>query len=265
MLKCRLYGENNSQTVILIHGGPAAFGNMKIIAENIQDDFRVVEPKQRTESSNEITVKHHIEDLKEIVERFTNDNNKPSLLGHSWGAMLALCYAAEYSDTISSVVIVGCGTFDEMSRSKMKSIISERLTKEIRDELEKIDNSNLSIDEKLSKKGKVINKIYNYDNFEDNSVIECSAKAHEKSWNDMMKLQKEGVYPKTFDNITIPVLMLHGKYDPHPGNLIYNNLKKYIPKLEYISYEKCGHSPWLEKSFYREFYYNLKKIWDYRK
>jgi pimeloyl-ACP methyl ester carboxylesterase len=39
------------------------------------------------------------------------------LVGHSWGAMLALCYAAEHP--VERVVLVGCGTFDEASRAEL--------------------------------------------------------------------------------------------------------------------------------------------------
>jgi pimeloyl-ACP methyl ester carboxylesterase len=51
----------------------------------------------------------------------------PALVGHSWGAMLALVYASIYSDNISAIVIVGCGTFDPESRAQMKRTIEERI------------------------------------------------------------------------------------------------------------------------------------------
>ena len=41
--------------------------------------------------------------------------------------------------------------------------------------------------------------------------------------------------------------MLHGTYDPHPGKMIRDNLKQYIPQLEYREFDKCGHAPCIEK------------------
>jgi pimeloyl-ACP methyl ester carboxylesterase len=43
------------------------------------------------------------------------------------------------------------------------------------------------------------------------------------------------------------VLMLHGCYDPHPGEFIRDGLQKFIPHLEYGEFERCGHSPWIEE------------------
>jgi pimeloyl-ACP methyl ester carboxylesterase len=38
---------------------------------------------------------------------------KPSIVGESWGAMLALAYASAYPETTAAIVLVGCGTFDK--------------------------------------------------------------------------------------------------------------------------------------------------------
>jgi pimeloyl-ACP methyl ester carboxylesterase len=63
----------------------------------------------------------------------------------------------------------------------------------------------------------------------------------------MIRCQEEGIYPQAFTLINSPVIMLHGKYDPHPGKMIRDKLKLYIPQLEYREFEKCGHSPSKEK------------------
>ena len=63
----------------------------------------------------------------------------------------------------------------------------------------------------------------------------------------MVRLQMEGIYPAAFANIQVPVLMVHGDYDPHPGRLIRDSLRPYLPQLEYRELEHCGHYPWQEK------------------
>ena len=91
----------------------------------------------------------------------------------------------------------------------------------------------------------------NYDCVSDiigNSETESfDMKAHTETWNDMIRCQEEGIYPQTFTVIRSPVIMLHGTYDPHPGKMIRDKLKRYIPRLEYHEFEKCGHSPSKEK------------------
>jgi pimeloyl-ACP methyl ester carboxylesterase len=64
----------------------------------------------------------------------------------------------------------------------------------------------------------------------------------------MLRLQTDGTYPAAFAAIKVPVLMVHGTFDPHPGRLILESLRPHLSQLEYRELEHCGHYPWLEKS-----------------
>ena len=61
--------------------------------------------------------------------------------------------------------------------------------------------------------------------------------------------------------IDVPVLMLHGDVDPHPGLLIAEDLREYIPHLEYVEFAECGHSPWLERRARTAFFSSLIMPW----
>ena len=140
-------------------------GNMASLAQQMADEFAVIEPLQRPSGEEPLTVAIHVGDLHEVVQTLGNDA-KPALVGSSWGAMLALVYAARYPTAVASLALVGIGTFD------------------------------LPFDEK----------------------------ANTETWNDMLRLQAA---------IHAPALMLHGSYDPHPGTMIYESLKPWIPHLQY--------------------------------
>src|SRR5262249_48324750 len=73
------------------------------------------------------------------------------------------------------------------------------------------------------------------------------ARAHRESWDDMLHLQREGVYPAAFARIHVPVLMIHGAEDPHPGRMILAGLTPHVPAIEYVEIARCGHYPWLER------------------
>jgi pimeloyl-ACP methyl ester carboxylesterase len=75
----------------------------------------------------------------------------------------------------------------------------------------------------------------------------------------MLRLQAEGVYPRSFAAIESPVLMLHGADDPHPGAMIRDSLTPYLPQLEYRELERCGHYPWLERAAHDEFFATLRE------
>jgi len=85
-------------------------------------------------------------------------------------------------------------------------------------------------------------------------------RAHTESWDDMVRLQRDGMYPAAFAQITSPVLMLHGAYDPHPGPLIRASLQAYLSQLEYCELDRCGHYPWTER-FAGDEFFALMREW----
>jgi pimeloyl-ACP methyl ester carboxylesterase len=74
----------------------------------------------------------------------------------------------------------------------------------------------------------------------------------------MIRLQATGVYPAAFEAIDLPVLMLHGADDPHPGTMIRDTLRTHIPRLEYEEWARCGHYPWLERDVRAGFFTFLR-------
>ncbi len=253
-LRFRSYGVNGP-TIILIHGGPGAPGNLAPIGRYFADDFRLFEPFQRSSSDLPLTVDRHISDLHDFIRQHC-PNEKPHLLGHSWGAMLTLAYAAEYCECVDSLILVGCGTFDSRHRKILKQTIQQRITPEIRAQLESIGNDIPNPDERLAAMGKIIQPIYYYSLLpeEPDDEITPDARAHHQTWDDMINQQKQRRYPATFANIKNPVLMLHGDFDPHPGVQIRDQLIEYMPQLEYVEFANCGHYPWQESQTQDKFY-----------
>ena len=68
-----------------------------------------------------------------------------------------------------------------------------------------------------------------------------------ETWADALRLQREGVEPQVFAKITARVLMVHGNVDPHPGAMTRDVLRRFVPHLEYVELERCGHEPWRER------------------
>ncbi len=79
-------------------------------------------------------------------------------------------------------------------------------------------------------------------------------KAYDETWSDMRRLQDDGTYPNAFAAIESPILMMHGQYDPHPGRMIRDSLLPFLPQLEYREFERCGHSPWIERASREQFF-----------
>jgi len=230
---------------------------MAPVARGLSGSFRVLEPWQRGSSETPLTVSRHVEDLHELIEtRCPAD--RPALLGSSWGAMLSLAYAAEHPDRAGALVLVGCGTFDVDARRKMEETIRQRMSASLRRRIDRLARDIPDPDRRFEALGRLLLPVYSYDATGDDMDMEqCDERAFRETWTDMLRLQREGMYPAAFSAITTPVLMVHGAADPHPGRRIRDSLARHIPQLEYLELKRCGHYPWLEKHVRDRFFHDV--------
>jgi len=225
-----------------------------VARELAASSFRVLEPMQRGSGGERLTVARHVADLAELVDSQCG-GARPALVGSSWGAMLALAYGASHPDRAGPIVLIGCGTFDRVARQRLWSDLEEREDETFRRRMERLEKEIPDADERLEALGRLLLPLYSYDLITTELEIErCDARAHRETWADMLRLQADGVYPAGFASIEVPVLMLHGASDPHPGPMIRTSLEPYIPQLEYREWKRCGHYPWLEKAVRDEFF-----------
>jgi pimeloyl-ACP methyl ester carboxylesterase len=178
--------------------------------------------------------------------------------------MLALCYAAQYPEKAGPIILVGCGTFDQTARSQMQATIEARKDANLRSRLRRLSAEFTDPTDRFMQTVKLTRPLYDFDPIDPYPDQEehgpFDSVAHEETWNDMLRLQADGVFPGAFEVIESPVLMLHGQHDPHPGKMIRDSLLPYLPQLEYHEFEDCGHTPWIEESA-REAFYSVIREW----
>ena len=241
-IEVRTYGTHGPE-VVVIHGGPGARGTMAPVARGLADSFRVFEPIQRGSGERPLTVGRHIEDLRKVIEAMPS--GCPALVGHSWGAMLALA---------GPIALIGCGTFDTASRGVFRATCEARMDDDLRKQMQHVEMDVSDPAERVEQMGSLYARLYAYDPLDaEERQGTFDARAHDETWSDMIRLQVEGVYPAAFSAILSPVVMLHCDYDPHPGRMIYANLRDYVPQMEYRELLKCGHEPWRETTVREEF------------
>jgi pimeloyl-ACP methyl ester carboxylesterase len=262
-IQVRTYGSTGRE-VLVLHGGPGAPGSASGLAKLLADDFRVLEPLQRRSGTVKLTVERHVEDLAEVAPFGA------ALVGHSFGAMLALSYAAKYPDRVSRILLIGVGTYSESSRGELHNTLLTRLGESGLNEVRRLqsDLTNttdpLIRDKILRNLGGAFSIIESYELIDpyDASLdaLPADARGHDETWQDVIRLQNEGIEPARFASITCPVMFLHGDTDPHPGESTRDQLREYLPHLEYLELERCGHEPWREK-FARETFMATLRIW----
>ena len=257
-MRVRTYGTSGP-FVIVLHGGPGAPGYMAPVARALADTFRVLEPMQRGSGGEPLTIARHVDDLYKLMEERC-PGVRPALVGHSWGAMLALAYAAAHPGHVMALALIGRGTFERAARDRMKSIQEERTDDNLRRRLEQLPEGFPNIDDQLRVRGKLIEQLDSYDPIStDGEDVVVDARANQETWQDMVRLQEEGVYPAAFASTHALVVMLHGDHDSYPGRMIRASLEPHIPQPEYREWKRCGHYPWLEKAAHNEFFVALRE------
>lgn len=225
MIEVRAYGHAGP-LVILLHGGPGAAGEMAPVARELARGRRVLEPLQRSSGAVPLTVALHVADLHEVVECHCG-GAAPALVGYSWGAMLALCYAAEHP--VERLVLVGCGTFDPVARAELVR--------------------------RRAAGGDAVDPVETGE-----ADVPFDERGHHETWNDMLRLQADGTYPARFSRIRAPVTMIHGAEDPHPGRMIRDGLAPHVHDLGYVELPSCGHKPWVERHARAAFFAHLDEL-----
>jgi pimeloyl-ACP methyl ester carboxylesterase len=245
--------------VAVLHGGPGAPGSVGSLAAALADSFRVLEPLQRRRDDLPLTVARHVADLDDVLEE------PVALVGWSFGAMLALSFAARHLDLVRSIALVGCGTYDTESRAACRRTMAERLGPERLEEVRRLDRLRAAAtdraerDRLLAEAGALASVAQAHDAVADDAwTTDVDADGHEETWRDVLRLQDEGLEPAVFASIRAPVRMFHGVADPHPGEETRDVLRRVIPHLGYEAFAECGHAPWLERRAREAFLRSLR-------
>lgn len=207
----------------MLHGGPAAPGSAAGLAQGLASDFFVLEPFERSSGTVPLTVAQHVDDLAAIAPQ------PCAIVGHSWGAMLGLSFTARFPERVARLALVGCGTYNEECRA----VYRER-SKAGPDSFDLIDDGDADADSPP-----------------------FDPAGHTETWEDELRLQREGREPQSFTSISCPVLMLQGDLDPHPGPETCAFLRQFIPQIEYVEFAQCGHDPWRERRAREPFFKTL--------
>ncbi|MEQ8766748.1 MAG: alpha/beta hydrolase [Planctomycetota bacterium] len=251
----RRYG-NSGRAVVLLHGGPGAPGSLEPLATALEDEYRAYEFWQRHSGEVPLTVARHVQDLSTILDREL-PFERPIVLGHSWGAMLALAFAASHPSRCHSLILIGCGTFDEASRAELRRC---RARKNLLSRVEGLMAEVEDPDERLARMGRMFLQADSVDPVPGACQVgQADALGHEETWADMMRCQEAGMYPAAFERIDVPVTMIHGAEDPHPGRLIRDGLVPHLPELRYVEIPRCGHTPWIEREASERFHEVLRE------
>lgn len=254
-MNVRFYGEKPFKAA-LIHGGPGAAGDMKIVCETLSKDFGVLEPLQTQKS-----IEGQLSELKDTLEK-----HAPSpivLIGHSWGAMLSFMFASKYPHLVKKLVMVSSGNLEAKYASKMQENRTEKFgqlsdhDKHTLEHLQEVlqDKLHPNRNQAFATYGTMMNKLDAYDPCPievDTSLY--NADIFHAIWTEASTLRNSGQLLEMGKNIRCNVTAIHGEDDSHPAHGVKASLEKVIQQVSFFTLEKCGHTPWLETHAKDDFY-----------
>ena len=253
-------GNSEGEPFIFSHGGPglsqnyllpyfdALAANYQLIFYDQRGSGKSAFPKDTTS----INIATFVEDIEAIRKYFGKD--KITLVGHSWGSLLALHYGQKYPDNLTQLILISpaptTSAYYEKMLSNMQQKRKEEDTKELvrlmmSKEFEKRDP------ETFAKAMKIGDKSNLYDQTKVDSLYELhnyNKKTAGNFWlvsNIMEKNFFNYDITSEINNISCPSIIIIGDMDNVPfasNQLLSETLKN--TKLEVI--KETGHYPFFE-------------------
>jgi len=256
MESLRKYG-NPLFTVVVIHGGPGAPGEMAPVARDLSANRGVLEPLQ-----TKATLEGQVRELKEVLEE--NGALPVTLIGFSWGAMLSFIFTARYPQLVKKLILIGSGPYEEKYAT---NIMKTRISRLGKDDWEYFLSLNEALnnpsakyrDKALCNFGELMSKVDAFDPLPHKTeLLECSYDIFKGVWEEASELRNSGKLMQMGNKIKCPVVAIHGDYDPHPFEGVKEPLSRVLKDFRFILLEKCGHKPWVERQAKTRFYDLLK-------
>ncbi|HEY3558577.1 MAG TPA: alpha/beta hydrolase [Kribbella sp.] len=238
--------------VVFVHGGPGLWDDHAVLAEML-DDLTVVHRFDqrgcgRSGPSELQSMQRSAQDIDELRAYFGHE--QIVVIGHSFGASLALTYAASYGDHVAGVVYLdGVGIGDW--RTAYHEEQARRMTPEQAARLDDLTGRKRTHDEEIEF------RVLSW--FTDHADSERAMEwAHASATVDLpinfAANSALGAVGRATDDelkamaasIQAPVTFVHGSEDPRPAWAV-RDLAGHVPNHTFHLIPAAGHSPWLEQ------------------
>ncbi|MBX7067425.1 MAG: alpha/beta fold hydrolase [Parachlamydiales bacterium] len=254
---CRSAGKGNP--LIVIHGGPGLSQDYLLpeLYELAENNFVIFYDQRGAGNSTgkidqTLNLAALIRDLDHL--RLTFGLEKVSLLGHSWGGLVAMQYAVDHPESIEKLILSNPAPASTKDFAKFEEEYIRRTTP-LQEEINHIlmspeyANGNPETHEFLNR---MIFCTFCH-KAEDANLINLTMS--QTAWTNCIKINPTlwgSTLIESFDlhdrlkKLSIPTLIIHGDDDPIPL-VVVQHIHESIPDSKLIVLENCGHFPYLEK------------------
>jgi proline iminopeptidase len=269
--------------VLYLHGGPGynSYSFEKTIGAQLEQHMQMVYLDQRGSGRSDTAADgdYSVAAIVEDVEAMRRALNVPQfvLMGHSFGGMIALEFAAKYNEHVQSLIILdGIADMPAVTALSVKELSDrypdvwkETEDRDSRKALAKalasgdacaISRANLAVIFDVQSK---VHGFHNWQQFHDPKYREQQAALDEESGLEDRQKQRMPLWGKAyfsptstvacyrfaaFSRITMPALVIAGKYDYAIGAAQMKLLAERLPHAKYDEFPESGHFVYAEES-----------------
>jgi len=264
-LYVRVVGKG--QPVIVLHGGPD-FDHSYLLPDldRLTDAFRLIYYDQRGRGKSaenvrpeEVTLRSDLDDIDRVRQHFRL--NSVVLLGHSWGAVLALEYALLHPTRVSHLILMNPAPASAADLAAFRKIYIERLGADM-------DRQRAIVASAAYQAGNPEAVIARYrihfkpslaraDDYErlmatmqsafvrqgSEGIVKARA-VEDRLMRDTWKIPGYDLVPK-LSSLRIPTLVIAGDHDFFPIDLAAH-IAEALPNGKLVTMKNCGHFSFLE-------------------
>jgi len=248
--------------IAVLHGGPGAYGSVAPVARELSGIGGTLEPFQTAES-----IDGQVAELAGILQQHAR--LPVALVGHSWGAWLAVLFAARYPEMVRKLVLVGSGPFEAGYAGQIMPTRLSRISPDRRerfDELMRLLHSpdTAGREAVVEELGSMLGPTDTFDPLppcpEDKEMeLPFRPGGFTELMEEAQRMRRDGELLRLAGQVRCPVTAIHGDYDPHPADGVRKPLERLLPGFRFILLENCGHEPWRERRARERFYEALRQ------
>jgi proline iminopeptidase len=243
--------------IVVIHGGPMLDHSYFLPhLESLAGDYQLIFYDQRlagrsspTSDPEYISIDGFVEDIEGIRQALGLD--RFSILGHSWGGMLAFNYALKYPGNVEALLLVNSASASSDLRRREDSTLAARNSPEYLEQRNAIIQSDGFRQGENYAYERLIHLAYR-NQFVDTSMardlnIHLPEDFVERSelFNHMRTDLRQYNFFSDLQRLECPALVFYGDYDV-PSQISGPEFVNHLPNAELVIAEDCGHFPFIE-------------------
>jgi proline iminopeptidase len=238
--------------VVVIHGGPSASHLSLLPAIDRLAHGRLLHyydqrgcGDSRTSPSTPLGWQSHVDDLRELIEFWQIP--KVTILGHSWGALLALLYAIQNPGRVATLLLVSPASITATGRKAYLKKLTKRITDlGILEQQRELLRSGLrERDPALFRQRAFELSLAPFlrDPKQTTGIapFQIAHRVRESVWRSLGDFDLTG----EVSTISVPTLVVHGSFDPIPLSSSQHIATLLGARLEV--FERSGHLPYVEE------------------